>query len=360
MSRMATLGEVELTTSAGPLVLRNLSAYVEESNRGLEGRSDNRSCKFWGIRLMNCWYTCATPSQNGIARAIGGDWDQDRIQDTAVTRACRLQSTALIAIPSPTSDDVERYDTRAAMPTLAVAAKDKVIATLQGRRELAEDMGLEPEARATLGQILERRADSFRLAFGHDPPVKVEPLLVRLKTDAIPIKAQVRRMPPNDLCVPAETCVLATGGRSGLQEPCRWASAPRIVRTKEQDHDPTADPRMTIDERGVDERSEPMPWPMSILEVVVGELEGARVFFVPDWFRGYWQLPLHPDCQKYFTFVTHRGMYTPTRVPMGATDSVAYCQQVVEEIFVDLIGQGILCWLDDMLGYHEAERATPL
>ncbi|GMF21195.1 unnamed protein product [Phytophthora fragariaefolia] len=67
--------------------------------------------------------------------------------------------------------------------------------------------------------------------------------------------------------------------------------------------------------------------------------------------RGYWQLSLHPDSQEYFTFVTHRGMYTPTRVPMGATDAVAYCQGVVEEIFGDLLGNGILCWLDDILGY---------
>ncbi|GMF50898.1 unnamed protein product [Phytophthora fragariaefolia] len=36
---------------------------------------------------------------------------------------------------------------------------------------------------------------------------------------------------------------------------------------------------------------------------------------------------------------------------MGATDSVGYCQTVVEEVFGDLLGQGILCWLDDILGY---------
>ncbi|KAE9339147.1 hypothetical protein PF008_g11717 [Phytophthora fragariae] len=36
---------------------------------------------------------------------------------------------------------------------------------------------------------------------------------------------------------------------------------------------------------------------------------------------------------------------------MGAKDSVAYCQAVVEEIFGDLIGNGIHCWLDDINGY---------
>lgn len=98
---------------------------------------------------------------------------------------------------------------------------------------------------------------------------------------------------------------------------------------------------------------------MQVLEVVIGELEGATVFFVLDWFRGYWQLPLHPDSQEYYTIITHRGMYTPTWVPMRATDPVAYCQGVVEEVFGDLIGNGVLVWLDDTLGVrgHGGEPA---
>ncbi|KAG6574672.1 DNA/RNA polymerase [Phytophthora cinnamomi] len=151
------------------------------------------------------------------------------------------------------------------------------------------------------------------------------------------------------------TAKLLEFGLVFLNHRSRWASTPRIVRKKEQDSDPTADPRMTIDTRGVNERTEAMPWPMPVLEVVLGALEGAKVFFALDWFRGYWQLPLHEDSQELFTFITHRGMYTPTRVPMGAIDAVAYCQGVVEEIFGDLLGNGILAWLDDILGYAESE-----
>jgi len=40
---------------------------------------------------------------------------------------------------------------------------------------------------------------------------------------------------------------------------------------------------------------------------------------------------------------------------MGATDAVAYCQGVVEEIFGDLLGDCMLAWLDDILGYAETE-----
>ncbi|GMF23670.1 unnamed protein product [Phytophthora fragariaefolia] len=114
---------------------------------------------------------------------------------------------------------------------------------------------------------------------------------------------------------------------------------------------------MTIDTRSVNEKTEPMPWPMPVLDVVIGELEGARFFFVLEWYRGYWQLPLHLDSQELYSFVTHRGIYTPTRVPMGATDAVAYCQGVVEEIFGDLRGHCMLAWFDDILGFAETEEA---
>ncbi|KAE8975246.1 hypothetical protein PR002_g25649 [Phytophthora rubi] len=98
---------------------------------------------------------------------------------------------------------------------------------------------------------------------------------------------------------------------------------------------------------------------MPVLDVVLGETEGAQVYFVLDWFWGYWQLHLHPDSQELYSFVTHRGIYTPTRVPMEATDAVAYCQGVAEEIFSDLLGDGVLAWLDNILGYAEDEEALP-
>jgi hypothetical protein len=61
--------------------------------------------------------------------------------------------------------------------------------------------------------------------------------------------------------------------------------------------------------------------------------------------------------QKMYTIMTHKGMYTPTRVPIGATDSVAYCQGVVEEVFGDLLYHGMLGWLDDILGYRDSVSA---
>jgi hypothetical protein len=79
------------------------------------------------------------------------------------------------------------------------------------------------------------------------------------------------------------------------------------------------------------------------------------VFFILDFFKGYWQLPLHPSCQEMFSFLTDLGVYTPTRVLLGGSDSVAYCQAAVQVIFQDLLYRGLLTWVDDLLGYVEDE-----
>ena len=47
--------------------------------------------------------------------------------------------------------------------------------------------------------------------------------------------------------------------------------------------------RMTVDQRGPKSMTEPMHWPMPVLEVVMSRLAGKKYFFAFDWFKGYWQ-----------------------------------------------------------------------
>ncbi|KAH9135325.1 hypothetical protein AeRB84_019220, partial [Aphanomyces euteiches] len=80
-------------------------------------------------------------------------------------------------------------------------------------------------------------------------------------------------------------------------------------------------------------------------------LVGTKAYFTLDWTKGYWQLPLHADLQEFFSFMTPFGVYMPTRVLMGQTDAVAYCQSVVHQMFGELLFRGLLAWLDDLLGF---------
>ncbi len=113
---------------------------------------------------------------------------------------------------------------------------------------------------------------------------------------------------------------------------------------------------MTVDVRAVNAQTEAMFSPMPILEVVMDHLQGAKVFFVIDFFKGYWQLPLAEASQELFSILTDEGVYTPTRVLMGGSDSVAYCQAAVQEIFAQYLYTGVMAWLDDELGYAVSEE----
>jgi hypothetical protein len=114
--------------------------------------------------------------------------------------------------------------------------------------------------------------------------------------------------------------------------------------------------RMTVDVRPVNAETERILWPMPILEVVLDHLAGACFFFVLDFFKGYWQFALHSDSQELFSFLTDLGVFTPTRVLMGGTDSVAYCQSAVEEMFEEELYKCLLAWIDDLLGYSKTKE----
>jgi hypothetical protein len=132
----------------------------------------------------------------------------------------------------------------------------------------------------------------------------------------------------------------------------RWCSPPLIVQKPEVNAF-----RMTVNVRAVNAQTERMVWPMPMLEVVLDHLAGASVLFSLDIFKGYWQFKLDPESQEMFSFLTDQGLYTPTRVLMGGSDSVAYCQATVQAMFDDILYRGLLIWLDDLFGYADSQGA---
>ncbi|KAE9043991.1 hypothetical protein PF010_g33255 [Phytophthora fragariae] len=71
-------------------------------------------------------------------------------------------------------------------------------------------------------------------------------------------------------------------------------------------------------------------------------LTDSELYFLLDFFKGYWQFLLSLECQELFSFLTDMGIFTPTRVLMGGSDSVAYCQATVQEMFEEFLYDGLL------------------
>src|SRR5690606_5728489 len=78
----------------------------------------------------------------------------------------------------------------------------------------------------------------------------------------------------------------------------------------------------------------------------------VRHFFsVVDAYKGYWQFPLDEESQEMFSFATHEGVFTPTRIMQGVKDSVVAFQSGMEEAQADLLYKQLLILIDDGLLY---------
>ena len=99
----------------------------------------------------------------------------------------------------------------------------------------------------------------------------------------------------------------------------KWASPVQVVK-KPQGF------RMCVDLRAVNSQCIPTAWPMPFLESIVQYLSKSKFWFIFDAFKGFWIMPLDESCQEMFSFMTDRGVFTPTRSIQGALNSATQFQ----------------------------------
>ncbi|KAJ0397605.1 hypothetical protein ATCC90586_008182 [Pythium insidiosum] len=125
----------------------------------------------------------------------------------------------------------------------------------------------------------------------------------------------------------------------------RWACAALPVKK------PSGGYRQTTDYKPVNAQVEPLAGLMPNLDVDLERVAGSRCFGLFDFIKGYWQLPLHPESQEVLSYMTHRRIYTPRRVPQGCSDAALYFQATMERCFAPLLLTHMLVWIDDLLLY---------
>uniref|UniRef100_H3GR27 Reverse transcriptase domain-containing protein n=1 Tax=Phytophthora ramorum TaxID=164328 RepID=H3GR27_PHYRM len=140
---------------------------------------------------------------------------------------------------------------------------------------------------------LETRLE-FRLILGDDSPAKVPPLKIRLMPGAKPFKCKARQYSPEKPEFMAK-------------------SNAELVR--------------------------------------LGWCKRKKFYAIFDFIKGFWQLPLHKDSQGFLSYMTDRGIFTPTRVPQGCTDAALHFQSTVEEVLKDYLHVCVLVWIADLLAY---------
>jgi hypothetical protein len=109
--------------------------------------------------------------------------------------------------------------------------------------------------------------------------------------------------------------------------------------------------RMTVDCRYANSQVQPVAGFLPILEVTFQHLEKASWFSTLDAFKGFWQFPLAEESQEVYSFLTELGVFTPTRLIQGSTDSAHAFQTGMMEVFEDMLYISVLIWINDVLVY---------
>jgi len=73
-------------------------------------------------------------------------------------------------------------------------------------------------------------------------------------------------------------------------------------------------------------------------------------FAVVDFTSGIFQMPLHEECRRFTAFISFRGIFEWTRVPMGLLPSANYFQKSMGVyVLHDLLYKCSEVTIDDML-----------
>ena len=235
--------------------------------------------------------------------------------------------------------------------TIGQNSAPEVQELLEAEIQRCSDAGLGKNAVGELRELCHQYQDIFRTQLGFDPPAAVPPMEVKMKPDTPSLHAKPRRYGPEKLKF-METFVDDLQAL-GLLYKCpdsRFSSAAHIV-TK-----PNGEFRVTGDYRRLNMHTLLRQSVMPHMDVMLMHLQGATVFFSLDFFKGFWQLPLHPDSQELLAVLFPNGIFAPTRVPQGHADAAGFFQSTMLHVFEDIYLKGVVCWLDDLLGYAPTTR----
>ena len=86
------------------------------------------------------------------------------------------------------------------------------------------------------------------------------------------------------------------------------------------------------------------------------QLHGAKKFTKMDGHKGFWQIPMGRWSIEKTAFITPFGLFEFTVLPMGLKTSPATFQRMMDEVLGDLIDNGVLVYLDDILIYAKDDE----
>ncbi|KAK3530048.1 hypothetical protein QTP86_010336 [Hemibagrus guttatus] len=112
--------------------------------------------------------------------------------------------------------------------------------------------------------------------------------------------------------------------------------------------------RPCIDYRGLNAITVRYPYPLPLVPAALEQLRGARVFTKLDLRSAYNLVRIREGEEWKTAFHTTSGHYEYCVMPFGLTNAPAVFQALINGVFQDLLGKGVIAYIDDILVYSSS------
>ena len=115
--------------------------------------------------------------------------------------------------------------------------------------------------------------------------------------------------------------------------------------------------RFVQDYRRLNEFTIKNRYPLPLVADIIGQLRGARYFTKFDVRWGYNNVRIKEGDEWKAAFKTNRGLFEPTVMFFGLTNSPATFQAMMNHLFADMIDEGhVVIYMDDILIFTKTEK----
>ena len=126
-----------------------------------------------------------------------------------------------------------------------------------------------------------------------------------------------------------------------------WASPIVMVPKKDKR------PRMCVDYRRLNDITRKNAYPIPRMDEIIDMLQNASWYSGLDLWSGYNQIGMTEGATERSAFITKFGHYEYLRMSFGLCNAPATFQAAMDELFEDMIGHGVIVYIDDINVYAE-------
>eukprot|EP00775_Hariotina_reticulata_P002460 gene2461-2763_t len=127
-----------------------------------------------------------------------------------------------------------------------------------------------------------------------------------------------------------------------------WAAPVHLVPKKD------GSTRLVVNYRGINAVTRKDAYPIPRMDDLLNNISKCKVMTSIDCWRGYFQVPMHPDSIERTAFITPFGLYEFLVTPFGLTAAPATFQRLVNQALHEYVGDFCFVYLDDILIFSES------